>query len=323
MLKNNASQRVVVIGASAGGIEAICTVLAGLPADFPWPILIVVHIGAGPSQLPAILSRCGPLPAVHPQAGTLLEPGHVYVAPPNHHLIVADHHAQLTHGPRENRTRPAIDPLFRSASRAYRHGAIGIILSGELDDGTAGLFALKARGGVAIVQDPDEAFSASMPRHALEEVAVDYCLPVAHIAPRLVELSQEKEPMSAKENQPMPTNQAAGEKPPMAIEGVQGVPVPLACPECSGPMYQVKDDKLVQFHCLVGHTFSPLSLTAAHADVLERALWMAIRMFNERLAFQHLLSEKQPTPNGSTHIAEDVAGIEQDISLLKQILERI
>src|SRR6185436_4933035 len=196
MAKNNAPQRVVVIGASSGGVEAVCTLLAGLPADFPWPILVAVHIGAGPSQLPAILSRCGPLPAVHPQAGTPLEPGHVYVAPPNHHLIVEDRRVQLTHGPRENRTRPAIDPLFRSASRGYRQGAIGIILSGELDDGTAGLFALKARGGVAIVQDPDEAFSASMPRHALEEVAVDYCLPVAHIAPLLVELSQEKEPMS-------------------------------------------------------------------------------------------------------------------------------
>src|ERR1041384_3308532 len=200
MPKNHASNRIIVIGASAGGIEAVCPVLAGLPADFPIPILIVIHIGQRPSQLPTIFSRCGQLSAVHPQSGEHLEPGHVYVAPPNHHMVVEDQRLELTHGPRENRVRPAIDPLFRSASRAYRDRAIGIILSGELDDGTAGLFSLKARGGITIVQDPGEALSASMPRHAQEEVGVDYSLPVARIAPLLVELSEEREAMSAKKN---------------------------------------------------------------------------------------------------------------------------
>jgi len=321
-----ASNRVVVMGASAGGIEAVCAVLAGLPADFSLPILVVIHIGPGPSQLPAILSRCGPLPATHPQPDEPLRPGHVYVAPPNQHLLVEDRHIRLTHGPRENRVRPAIDPLFRSASRAYRAGAIGIILSGELDDGAAGLFSLKARGGVAMVQDPAEASVASMPRHAQEAVAVDYCLPVAQIASRLVELSQEREPMSALHPQPRSGNgQTQQNIPGEKIEGNRGTPVPLVCPDCEGPLFEIRDGELVQFHCLVGHTFSPVSLSAAHADALERAVWVTIRMLRERLTFQQLLAQKQPDgpPRSPAYIAEEVARIEQDIKLLEQVQERI
>jgi two-component system, chemotaxis family, protein-glutamate methylesterase/glutaminase len=174
MPKTHAANRIVVMGGSAGGIQSVCKVLAGLPADFPFPVLVVIHISSRPSLLPGIFSRCGPLSAVHPQTGAPLEPDHVYVAPPNHHLVVKGHYIQLTHNPREHWARPA------------------------LDDGVAGLSSIKARGGVTIVQDPSETVSISMPRHALEEVKVDYCLQVAEIAPLLVELSQEKGLLSVK-----------------------------------------------------------------------------------------------------------------------------
>jgi two-component system chemotaxis response regulator CheB len=322
MRKNPAIKRIVVVGASAGGIQAICTLLSGLPATFPFPIFVVIHISRTQEELPSVLNRCGLLRAVHPRQDEPIRPGRIYVAPPNQHLIIENGRIELSHGPRENRFRPAVDPLFRSAARAYRERVIGIILSGALDDGVAGLFAVKARGGVAIAQEPAEAIAPSMPAIARDSVEVDHCLPVTRIASLLIKLSQEDKPMAAKNKR-----RTARRATPLTVSedalcGANGVPVPLACPDCNGPLFEIKEGKLVQFHCLVGHAFSPISLNAAHADALERAIWVAIRTFRERLNIQRLLKAKQKNANLPL-LGQDADAIEQDIELLKQIQARI
>ncbi len=184
-------QDIVVIGASAGGIQALITLLGGLPADLPAAIFVVVHIPPySISLLPEILGRAGPLPAAHAVHGEAIRPSRIYVAPPNRHLLVRRDQVEVTGGPRENHVRPAVDPLFRSAARAYGQRVVGVVLSGSLYDGSAGLLAVKGRGGVAIVQDPDDAAVDSMPRNALALVEADYTAGAAAIAPILVELTR-------------------------------------------------------------------------------------------------------------------------------------
>jgi len=184
-------QDIVVIGASAGGIQALITLLGGLPADLPAAIFVVVHIPPySISRLPEILGRAGPLPAAHAVHGEAIRPSRIYVAPPNRHLLVRRDQVEVTGGPRENHVRPAVDPLVRSAARAYGQRVVGVVLSGSLYDGSAGLLAVKGRGGVAIVQDPDDAAVDSMPRNASALVEADYTAGAAAIAPILVELTR-------------------------------------------------------------------------------------------------------------------------------------
>jgi len=183
---------IIVIGASAGGVEALVTLVGGLPADLPASIFVVLHIPPeGPSMLPTILGRSGPLVATHPVDGTAIEQRHIYVAPPDHHMLLEQGRIRVIRGPRENRHRPAIDPLFRSAGVAYGPRVVGVILTGSLDDGTAGLEAIKQRGGVAVVQNYTEALFSSMPHSAVEHVKVDYVLSLSAIAEKLRELAHE------------------------------------------------------------------------------------------------------------------------------------
>lgn len=179
---------IIVIGASVGGVEAIGFLAAALPPDFAASVFVVLHIGAHRSMLPQLLSRKGPLPACHPRDGDLIRPGHIYVAPPDYHLLVEPGRVRLARGPRENWARPAVDPLFRSAAQAYGPGVAGVILTGGLNDGTAGLFEVKRCGGLAVVQDPGDAVSPGMPQSALRHVAVDRCLPLKDIPAFLAEL---------------------------------------------------------------------------------------------------------------------------------------
>src|SRR5581483_492929 len=182
--------RIVGIGTSSGGIEALRVLLAALPADFPAPICIVIHTSTeSPGIVPGILSRITPLPVRYAADGDALRAGHVYVAPPDRHLLVEPGRARVTKGPRENRFRPAIDPLFRSAAQVFGPGAIGVVLTGSLDDGTSGLDVIKRLGGTAVVQDPEDALYPSMPQSAIAHVAVDYVVPLAQLAPLLVGLT--------------------------------------------------------------------------------------------------------------------------------------
>src|SRR5215211_1730254 len=182
---------IIVVGASAGGIEALRVLAGGLPADLPASLFVVLHTSPeSPAMLADILDRSGSLPALSPKDGDRIRPGTIYVAPPDRHLLIEPNLMRVTRGPKENRFRPAVDPLFRSAAQTYGPRVAGIILTGGLDDGTSGLWAVKRLGGVAVVQDPEEAFMPSMPQSALDQVEVDYTLPLAGMAPLLSRLAR-------------------------------------------------------------------------------------------------------------------------------------
>jgi two-component system chemotaxis response regulator CheB len=181
---------IVAIGASQGGVQTLRRLVAALPRDFRMSLLVVLHIGASRSLLPSLLNDAGGLEASHAADGEPVRDGHIHVAPPDYHMLVANGRIRLSRGPRENWARPAIDPLFRSVAESYGPEAVGIVLTGALNDGTAGLFQIKRRGGIAVVQDPKEAEAPSMPLGALETVAVDYCLPIDEIARLLVQMSE-------------------------------------------------------------------------------------------------------------------------------------
>jgi two-component system chemotaxis response regulator CheB len=177
---------IITIGASAGGVEAFKKIVHELPPALQAAIFVVLHISPeGPSVLPDILNRAGPLPALHPRDGDKIQLGKIYIAPPDHHLLIRRGHIHLFRGPKENNVRPAIDPLFRTAARAYGPRVIGVVLTGVLDDGTAGLLAIKARGGITVVQDPDDALFSGMPESAMKYADVDHCLPLAFLSPLL------------------------------------------------------------------------------------------------------------------------------------------
>src|SRR5215470_8883330 len=270
---------VIVVGTSAGGVEALCELNKHLPKNLDASIFVVMHVAAE-TMLPEILNRSGNLPAAAAQHRKDYKPGCIYCAPAGLHLSIKDHKTVLTHGPRENGHRPSVDVLFRSAARTHRSKVVGVVLSGGRDDGSAGLYTIKARGGVAIVQKPEEAVTPSMPQNALNMVDVDFCLPVRQIADVLVQLANGKATSvieSATEGEGI-EDQASADRPTSEPPGNQ---IPVACPECNGPLYEVKDGELAHFQCFVGHSFSPESLSEQHTEALERALWTAIRKLKD------------------------------------------
>src|SRR5437588_1316031 len=191
--KHMSGHDIIVIGTSAGGVEALVKLVRGLPADLPAAVFVVLHIPAhSPSLLPAILSRAGRLPAVHSTDNTKIEPGCIYIAPPDNHMLIEQDHICVVRGPKENRHRPAVDPTLRSAALTSGPRVIGVILTGALDDGTAGLLAVKRRGGIAVVQDPQDALYPSMPQNAIEYVDVDHIVPLSQMASLLKRLVDEK-----------------------------------------------------------------------------------------------------------------------------------
>jgi two-component system chemotaxis response regulator CheB len=318
-------RNIICIGTSAGGVDALCELTKDLPKDLDASIFIVMHIGAK-SALPQILSRCGNLPAVSAQDNKSYESGCIYCAPPHCHLLIKDHKTVLTRGPRENGHRPAADVLFRSAARVHRDKVVGVVLSGGRDDGSAGLFAIKARGGVAIVQDPKEAMTKNMPQNALDMVDVDFCLPIRQIADVLVELVKGKA-TSVTESLVDGTkmeDHASADRPKSQPPGEQ---IPLSCPDCDGPLYQVKEGELTRFQCFVGHAYSPESLSEEHTEALERALWTATRKLKERVVLHQELIKRKRRNKGEKELMgrleESVTTAENDLKLLRDILDRI
>jgi two-component system, chemotaxis family, protein-glutamate methylesterase/glutaminase len=319
---------VIVIGASAGGVEALQTIVGALPVHMRASIFVVLHIPPqGPSLLPHILSRVGPLPAHQPADGERLQQGHIYVAPPDHHVLVETDCIRVVRGPRENRTRPAIDPLFRSAARAFGPRVVGVVCTGSLDDGTSGLQAIKARGGVTLVQDPAEAMYPSMPLSAIRNVAVDHVLPIAEIGPLLARLVAEPAPDEAAF--PMPRDMALeiqlaeGDMDPINAQQIPGAPSVFACPECHGTLFEVQDGELLRFRCRVGHAYSSDSMEAEHTDSLEAALWAALRALEESAALARRLGEQAEKLRGSQVAARYLtraAEREQQAGLLRRVL---
>ena len=263
----------IVIGASAGGLDALAAVLEEVSPDIPASILVVIHIGATDAHLPRFFQNRTPLPVRYAIDGEPLSAGLVLLAPPDRHLIVVDGHVHLGHGPKENHTRPAIDPLFRSAAETAGPLVIGVILTGYLTDGTAGLWEVKRRGGVAIVQNPDEAAAPSMPLSALDHVSADYCVGLKDIGRLLNRLAAEavrKAPRQAHDH---------GE--PHMIYTTDH-PIALTCPDCGGAVRKVTKGTYTQFQCHIGHTYGVPEMAKEQFDVLESTLGQGIRLLNER-----------------------------------------
>jgi two-component system chemotaxis response regulator CheB len=262
--KYMAHQNIVVIGGSAGALEALKTLAAGLPKDLDAAIFVALHIGRRRSMLPEILRSIGSLPAIHPEDGLPIKNGMIYIAPPDHHILLREAgRISLSRGPKENLTRPAINPLFRSAAGTYGPAVIGIILSGTLDDGVAGLAEIKERGGTAIVQDPKTSNYSSMPQTAIEYVSVDYVVRVDDILALFPGIF-------AKESTVHP-------KGVIMDEHKSG----LTCPECRGPLTEFQRSKIKEYRCRVGHAYSALSLAQDHEETLERKLWEALVALEE------------------------------------------
>jgi two-component system chemotaxis response regulator CheB len=285
---------IIVVGGSAGALEALNVIVRGLPADLPASVFVALHTSPhSPGLIPEILNHRGPLRAAHPRDGERVTRGRIYVAPPDHHLLLEDGRVRVTRGPKENRFRPAVDPLFRSAALAYGPRVIGVILSGWLDDGAAGLWAVKVRGGMAVVQDPDEAFARSMPESALRRARVDHRLRVADIAPTLAELAS----LPAADAGAFPVPAELEIETRIAMEdkalnmGVTdiGEPSLFACPECHGVLMRLKAGGGARFRCHTGHAYTADALLAELTEVVEGTLWNAIRSVQESaLLMEHM-----------------------------------
>lgn len=290
---------IIVVGASAGGVETLAHIVSGLPAGFPASLFVVSHFPpGGRSILPDILSRSGRLLAAHPRDREPFHPGHIYVAPPDRHLLLApDGRVRVVRGPRENHHRPAIDPLFRSAARHYGPRVVGVILSGSLYDGTAGLLAVRGAGGVAVVQDPRDALVAAMPRNATEIAGADYVVPAAGVAGLLTRLvtqpTAETSGASAMNppNSPSPKPVDPIDRMPEVVDHDfeeqarnerRGQVSTFTCPECGGALWQVGETGMVRFRCHVGHAYNGEALLAEQSEALEAALWTAVRTFREK-----------------------------------------
>jgi len=318
-----AHRDIVVLGASAGGIEALSIVVGNLPRDFESAVFIAWHSPPfSRSLLPEVLERSARLPVAHAIHAEPVHNGRVYVAPPDHHMLLEEGRVRLTRGPKENRFRPAVDPLFRSAAYAYGPRVVGVVLSGALDDGTAGLWAIKDQGGKAIVQDPREARHPSMPLSALQHVEIDYKLPAAKIAGTLVALS--REPVGDAGVFPISDKleiEARIERDGRSLEaGVLklGQPSPFTCPECGGVLLQIKDGSLLRFRCHTGHAYSVDSLLASLAETGEKALWSAFRALEERVILlthlsQHARENNQPERAASLHVEAERAQERADV----------
>lgn len=297
--------KIVVIGGSAGAIKALKLILPMLPQDFPAAVLVVTHIGSQKSIVPEILGRCSAMPVRHATDGEPIMPGRVLVAPPDEHLTVVARdgraYVQLLHGPKENHCRPAIDPLFRSAASAFLENTIGVVLSGYLDDGTVGLQAIKACGGLAIVQDPVEAEALDMPASALEHVDVDRVLRLSEIGPALVELTATNaRPVGAGVGESVFSvphwidieNRMTGRDSTMDDLAHIGKPSSLTCPECAGALWEI-GQKPVRYRCHTGHAFTAKVLETLQRDAVEDAIWGAIRALHEQERLFSKLCERE------------------------------
>jgi two-component system chemotaxis response regulator CheB len=280
---------IIVIGGSAGSLGPLIDLAATLPADLDASVFIVMHISASsPSFLPDILNRSRNLKAVHPHDGDGIEKGKIYIAPPDHHLLIDGDRVSVKKGPKENRFRPSIDALFRSAAYSCGPRTIGVILSGLLDDGTSGMWNIKQRGGLAIVQDTAEAACPSMPMNVLDNVEVDYQVTVSEMAPLLVRLVQEGIPETIPDLSPDELQRLKFEVLIPSQENAfamgmfnMGKLTPFTCPECNGSLTSFTEGKMIRYRCHTGHAFTASSLLAGVTKSVEEDLWKSVRGLEE------------------------------------------
>ncbi|PQJ08954.1 chemotaxis protein CheB [Flavipsychrobacter stenotrophus] len=281
------SKQIVVIGTSAGGLKALISLISQLPSDFPAPLLIVQHISSDATGdvLMDALNKNGKLCSRHAVQGDIVQAGNIYLAPSDHHLMIEKGGTLLvTKGAQENRYRPAIDPLFRSAAVAFGNRVTGILLTGYLDDGTAGLIAVQRCGGICIVQDPKDADYPDMPANALNQLKVNYCLPIAQMGGVLLNLMQRK--LKTQKNIPkdIEIESTIAERVLSDLPSVNslGEQVPFNCPGCGGVLWRIDKGTLMRYRCHTGHAYTAAALLAEQTKQIEETMWTALRMFEER-----------------------------------------
>jgi two-component system, chemotaxis family, protein-glutamate methylesterase/glutaminase len=321
---------VIVVGASAGGVEALVRLVSDLPRDLDAAVAVALHTPEhSPSALPSILSRHGALPAAHARDGEPLVHTRIYVAPPGRHLLIKRRTIRSVNGPHENGHRPAVDPLFRTAARAHGARVMGVILSGSLDDGTAGLAAIKAAGGASLVQEPSDAMFDGMPSSAIDYVAADFVGPADALARELVRRTRQ-----------LAANQSEG---PMAeefedaldiVEMDRGTsnpdtwnanPSQFTCPECHGSLWEVREGGIVRYRCRTGHAYSPETLVSEQTHSIEEALFTALRALEENVSLLRRLHDKAHARGhnrSASRFLSQAEGIETRIGIIREALNR-
>jgi two-component system chemotaxis response regulator CheB len=313
---------IIVIGTSAGGMEALDQLIGQLPTGLPAAIFIVQHLHPEHSAS-GLLHRLGQNKAFHcklAEEGEAFKQGIIYLAPPDAHLLIGETTLLVRRGARENRYRPAVDPLFRSAAVAHGPRVVGVVLTGMLDDGTAGLLAIHRCGGVTVVQDPSEAPYPEMPQSALKNDHVDYCVPLAEMGGLLERLSHE----SPKKSGPIPSDllieSEIAERVLCGIEGMDrlGPMVPYTCPSCGGTLWETKDTD--RYRCHTGHTFTAETLLADQSEKIEETLWIALRMFEERNNLQKVRALKEKSPRMKQIYEKNISETEEHIERIRGLL---
>lgn len=280
-----AARDIIVIGGSAGAFEAIQKVVAGFPIDLPAAVFVTIHVtGRSDGILPSIIQKVSPVPAAHAKDGERIQQGRIYIAPPDYHLLLRPGHVSLSHGPRENLQRPCINAMFRSAAEAYGDRVSGVLLSGLLDDGAAGLWEIQLKDGATIVQDPKEATFRSMPDSAIRGLNVQYIVRLAEMAPLLLQLAS-ADYLQAASSRPEPSS---------AEESMQ------TCPECGGAMTSTRMANLHEFRCHVGHRFGLRTMMEQKAKNIERVLEMALAQSEE---LSNLVKTALENPDGEDYEA--------------------
>lgn len=329
----SSGHNIIVIGTSAGGLKALRAVLSALPSGFEASIFVVQHLAPDkPSRLPKLLAEVCQLPVCSPRDHQRFLPGHIYVAAPDFQMLVNQDHVRILRGPQENRFRPSIDALFRSAARAHGSRVIGVILTGYRDDGTVGLQAIKKRGGMCVVQDPDEAEYPSMPKTALRNVKVDHTVPIGAAGALLVRLaaepaadqagfpvSPELEIESNIAEQLMTTREF--------LESVEriGKRTSYTCPDCTGAIWQIGDEEPFKLRCHVGHSFTGEVFSAEQSRNIEHALWTAIRTMEEKITFLRELARRKHSQNlpGEAGAYElDADALDTEVSQIRELIVR-
>ena len=323
----------VVVGASAGGVEALRALVARLPANLEAAVLVVLHTAReGPSALPKILSRVSPLPAKHAVDGEALKAGHIYVAPPDHHLLVLDGRLRLSRGPAENGHRPSVDPLFRSAARVSGPRTVAVVLSGSRDDGTAGAAVVMEHGGRVLVQDPDDALHPSMPRSVIEFVGAHVVCPATELGTAVVEaVALVRASHGTPERPPEDSELIALETAMANLENLDaadlpGKPAALACPTCHGGLFELPREPNPRYRCWVGHAWSPRSLLEEQGTAFEGALWMALRSLEEKASLARQMgaaADRRGSPGAAERYRHASAEAEHAGRLIRELIEQL
>ena len=316
---------IICIGASAGGVEALQKVVAAFPANLAASVFVVLHIPPfQQSRLAEILNVAGPLPAAIAKDGERIVKGRIYVAPPDHHLLLERAKLTVIKGPKENRLRPAIDPLFRSAAQHHPKRAIGVVLSGMLDDGTAGLWALKRAGGTTVIQDLSDALFPDMPRNASQQVEIDYTATGAGMGSLLTKLAAAPTLKVKRQPQVVALTRIENEYaslrdvPRAKLEAI-GIPSSLICPGCNGPLWQLKDGPR-RFRCHTGHSYSPSTLIEEHRELAEKTLGVLMTLFDDEVTLSRHILDTSKNPGQITQMKRDLRESEERAAALRRLL---